>query len=513
MGVVTTRRGRAAERRRVARTPVPTKRRPTAETALPTGRRFAAETGRASAPRRRAPSNGAAPRVQRRAAARAAAVETRQTNQGERLEAGRRLRAVPETASPKRRKRLGRRGTDLAPGKTSGQKTPRKPAAQKSGEVARKRTTAASHAHTSIEFRVLFLSVAGLSLIGLPMVLSASSVVSVLSGSTPYSIFEKQCAFLVVAVAVAMIAYFWVPTSRLRRLRFVMPFGAMALLVIVFLPGIGHYAGGSSRWIGFGSIQVQPSELMKLSIVVFAADLLARRAHRSDHWAAVVRPLLIVLAAAAGLILAQPDLGTTIVISCITFLMMFSAGVPVGVLGTTAAVLALPGGYYALHAAYRRDRFLSFLNPFAHASGTGYQVVQSLSTLGMGGLVGNGVGGSPATWGFLPNAHTDFVFAVIGGNLGLVGSIAVIGLFGLFAWAGFRIAAREPDPFSRYVAVGITCWIVCQAVINVGGVIDALPITGIPLPFISYGGSALVAEMVGAGLLLGIARRQRPVAR
>jgi cell division protein FtsW len=193
--------------------------------------------------------------------------------------------------------------------------------------------------------------------------------------------------------------------------------------------------------------------------------------------------------------------------------MMFSAGVPARVLGATVGALALPGGYYALHAAYRRDRFLSFLNPFAHASGTGYQVVQSLSTLGMGGLTGNGVGGSPTTWGFLPNAHTDFVFAVIGGNLGLLGSVAVIGLFGMFAWAGLRIAAREQDPFSRYVAVGITCWIVCQAVINVGGVIDALPITGIPLPFISYGGSALVAEMAGAGLLLGIARRQRPAPR
>jgi len=310
----------------------------------------------------------------------------------------------------------------------------------------------------------------------------------------------------------AALAYWWMPMTRLRRLRFLLPFGVMGLLVVVFAPGVGHYAGGSSRWIGVGSIQLQPSELMKISIVVFAADLLARRAHRPDHWAAVIRPLLIVLGLAAGLILAQPDLGTTIVITCITFVMMFSAGIPARMLGGTAAFLALPGGYYALHAAYRRDRFLSFLNPFAHASGTGYQIVQSLSTLGMGGLAGNGVGGSATTWGFLPNAHTDFVFAVIGGNLGLIGSVTVIGLFALFAWAGFRIAAREQDPFSRYVAVGITCWIVCQAVINVGGVIDALPITGIPLPFISYGGSALVAEMVGAGLLLGIARRQRPLA-
>jgi cell division protein FtsW len=287
----------------------------------------------------------------------------------------------------------------------------------------------------------------------------------------------------------------------------------MALLVVVFLPGIGHVAGGSSRWIGVGPIQVQPSELMKISMVVFAADLLARRWKRRDHWVAIVRPMLTVLAVAAALIMAQPDLGTTIVVACITYVMMFSAGVPTRLLGRTIAVLALPVGYYALHAAYRRDRFLSFINPFAHASTTGYQVVQSLSTLGMGGLGGNGVGASAATWGFLPNAHTDFVFAVIGGNFGILGSITVIGLFGLFAWAGFRIAARETDPFSRFVAVGITCWIICQAVINVGGVVDALPVTGIPLPFISYGGSALVSELAGTGLLLGIARRQGSFAR
>ncbi|MGO8876299.1 MAG: putative lipid II flippase FtsW [Acidimicrobiales bacterium] len=409
------------------------------------------------------------------------------------------LQAVPAASGRGAAERVAR-----APGKTS--------QATATAATKAKKPKSATTPHTSLEYRMLFLSVVGLSLIGLPMVLSASSVLSVLGGAPAWSLFEKQCIFLLAAVVAGALAYWWMPMTRLRRLRFLLPFGVMGLLVVVFAPGVGHYAGGSSRWIGVGSIQLQPSELMKISIVVFAADLLARRAHRPDHWAAVIRPLLIVLGLAAGLILAQPDLGTTIVITCITFVMMFSAGIPARMLGGTAAFLALPGGYYALHAAYRRDRFLSFLNPFAHASGTGYQIVQSLSTLGMGGLAGNGVGGSATTWGFLPNAHTDFVFAVIGGNLGLIGSVTVIGLFALFAWAGFRIAAREQDPFSRYVAVGITCWIVCQAVINVGGVIDALPITGIPLPFISYGGSALVAEMVGAGLLLGIARRQRPLA-
>ena len=376
------------------------------------------------------------------------------------------------------------------------------------GRAIAARDQSARLAATTVEQRVLFVSVACLCLIGLPMVLSASSVLSIESGGAPYALFEKQCMFLLAGLAVAVVAYRFVPMSALRRLRLALPIGTMALLVVVFLPGIGHVAGGSSRWIGVGPIQVQPSELMKISMVVFAADLLARRWKRSDHWAAIVRPMLTVLAVAAALIMAQPDLGTTIVVACITYVMMYSAGVPARLLGQTIAVLALPVGYYTLHAAYRRDRFLSFINPFAHASTSGYQVVQSLSTLGMGGLGGNGVGGSAATWGFLPNAHTDFVFAIIGGNFGILGSITVIGLFGLFAWAGFRIAARETDPFSRFVAVGITCWITCQAVINVGGVIDALPVTGIPLPFISYGGSALVSELAATGLLLGIARRQ-----
>jgi cell division protein FtsW len=354
---------------------------------------------------------------------------------------------------------------------------------------------------------VIFWSVALLCLIGLPIVLAASSVSSVLSGLSPYSVFIRQCIFMVVALVAGAVAS-RIPPEVIRKFRFVLPLAAMCLLVIVFLPGLGHYAGGSSRWIGVGPIQVQPSEIMKLAVIVFAADLLARRGNRPDHWRAVVTPLLLLLALAGMLIMAQPDLGTAIVIACITFSLMFSAGLPLRVLGTAFAFVAVPGAYFSLHAAYRRDRLLSFLNPFGHASGTGYQVVQSLVTLGMGGVRGSGIGNSAGTWGFLPNAHTDFVFAVIGGNLGIVGSLAILVAFAAFGWAGLQVAARETDPFTRYLAVGITCWILCQAVINVGGVIDALPVTGIPLPFVSYGGSALVVAMVGAGVLLGIARRQ-----
>ena len=372
-------------------------------------------------------------------------------------------------------------------------------------------STASAAKATLLEYRVLLAAVFGLCLIGLPIVLSASAVASVQGGSSVYSLFVKQSMFLGVGVLAAVVAS-RIRADVLRRLRFVLPFAAIVLLIAVFMPGLGHDAGGSSRWIGAGPIQIQPSELMKLGVIVFAADLLARRARRPDHWRAVVLPLLQLVAFAGILIMKQPDLGTCIVILCITFSLMFAAGLPTRVIGTAFLTLAIPGTALALDASYRRARLLSFLNPFAHAGGAGYQVVQSLVTLGQGGLKGNGVGGSVTTWGYLPNGHTDFIFAVIGGNLGILGTIGVIAGFAAFGWAGFRVAQREEDPFTRYVAIGITCWILAQAVINIGGVVDALPVTGIPLPFISYGGSALVLAMTGAGILVGIARRQVPAA-
>jgi len=366
--------------------------------------------------------------------------------------------------------------------------------------------------HLSAEAKVLFASVTGLCLLGLPIVLSASAPAAIMAGTSPWSYEIRQCMYMGIGVVAAVIAS-RVPAAFVRKLRFVLPFVAFALLIVVFVPGIGQFSGGSSRWVGVGPIQIQPSELMKLAIVVFAADLLARRFKRADHWHAVVRPLVTFMVLAAILIIKQPDLGTAIVLGCIAFSMLFAAGVRLPTLaGSGVSVLAV-GSFLALSATYRRDRLLSFVNPFAHASTTGYQVVQSLATLGLGGMTGSGVGASVTPWGYLPNAHTDFVFAVIAGNLGLVGALIVLAGFGAFGWAGFRVAAREREPFTRFVAIGITCWVLAQAVINIGGVVDALPVTGIPLPFISYGGSSLVLVMVAAGLLFGIARRQSAAAR
>ena len=361
--------------------------------------------------------------------------------------------------------------------------------------------------HLSVEAKVLFASVTGLCLLGLPIVLSASAPAAIMAGTSPWSFEIRQCMYMSIGIVAAVIAS-RLPAVFVRKLRFALPFVAFALLIVVFVPGIGQFSGGSSRWVGVGPIQIQPSELMKLAIVVFAADLLARRYKRADHWHAVVRPLLSFMVLAAVLIIKQPDLGTAIVLGCITFSMLFAAGVRLPTLASSGISILAVGSFLALSATYRRDRLLSFVNPFAHASTTGYQVVQSLATLGLGGMTGSGVGASVTPWGYLPNAHTDFVFAVIAGNLGLVGALIVLAGFGAFSWAGFRIAAREKDPFTRFLAIGITCWVLAQAVINIGGVVDALPVTGIPLPFISYGGSSLVLVLVAAGLLFGIARRQ-----
>ena len=366
--------------------------------------------------------------------------------------------------------------------------------------------------HLSLEAKVLAASVGGLCLLGLPIVLSASAPGAILAGGSPWSFVVRQSIYMGIGVLAALVVS---RTSMkvVRRLRFPLFVGAFCLLVVVFVPGLGHFAGGSSRWIALGPFQLQPSELMKLAMVVFAADLLARRAKRRDQWQASVRPLLLFMALAAVLIVKQPDLGTAIVIGCITFSMLFAAGTRLRLLVVPGVVVCAAGAVIALKAPYSRDRLLSFVDPFAHASTTGYQVVQSLATLGLGGVTGSGVGASITPWGFLPNAHTDFVFAVIAGNLGLVGALVVLLGFGAFGWAGLRIAARERDPFARFVAIGITCWILAQAVINISGVVDALPVTGIPLPFISYGGSSLIVALVGVGLLFGIARRQPEAAR
>jgi cell division protein FtsW len=296
--------------------------------------------------------------------------------------------------------------------------------------------------------------------------------------------------------------------ERWRRLRVVLLVGTLLLLLAVLVPGIGINAGGSARWLGFGQLRIQPSELMKLALAVFAADLLARRADRVHEPGAVVVPLLVVLGLSGVLVLKQPDMGTALVLACITLSMLYAGGVPLRPVIKVLIGVAVLGVALGLAEPYRRARLLSFVNPFAHAQGSGYQVVQSLVGLGSGRLFGLGLAGGREKWGLLPNAHTDFIFSVIGEQVGLLGALVVLALFAGLAWYGLRAANRAPDRFGALLAVAATCWITSQAVINIGAVVGLLPVTGIPLPFISFGGSSLVITMMAAGVLVNVAAHE-----
>jgi len=349
---------------------------------------------------------------------------------------------------------------------------------------------------------------ATLCVIGLVMVGSASPIISMSLYGSSWGILIRQVMWMGLGI-VAFYVLSRVDYRKWRKVRVPLLLGTLALLVVVLVPGIGVTAGGSSRWVGFGQFRIQPSELMKLALAVFAADLLTRRVTQVREAKRVVVPMLGILGISSILILKQPDMGTALVLACIAFGVMFMGGVPmkpiVKVLGAFAVVATIVG----LADPYRRDRILSFINPGAHQSGSGYQVWQSLIGLGSGHLTGLGLGGGRQKWGLLPNAHTDFIFSVLGEELGLIGAVVVLGLFFALAWYGLRVAALAPDRFGSLMAVAITTWITSQAVINIGAVVGVLPVTGIPLPFISFGGSSLVINLAAAGILMNIAIQER----
>jgi cell division protein FtsW len=285
--------------------------------------------------------------------------------------------------------------------------------------------------------------------------------------------------------------------------------GSLITLALVLVPGVGVGANGATRWIGVGAMTFQPAELAKLTVLLWVADLLARRAAYIHNTRATLRPVIVVLMTTATLLMLQPNLGTTIILSATALAVCFVAGAPLGKLagwglGGVAAAISL-----AVAAPYRRARVFGFLDPWADPTNTGYQNIQSLVGLASGGIAGTGLGASRAKWGFLPYAHTDFIYAIIGEELGLVGAVVVVGLFALLGIIGVRIALHAPDRYGLLVATGVTAWFLLQAFVNIGAVIGILPITGVPLPFVSYGGSSLVFTMAAAGLLLSVARRTK----
>ncbi|HVF32167.1 MAG TPA: putative lipid II flippase FtsW [Acidimicrobiales bacterium] len=359
---------------------------------------------------------------------------------------------------------------------------------------------------------LLLLVVGALTVLGLVMVLSSSSVQALRVHGSSWYFFNRQVLWVALGAG-ALFATSRVDYRRWRPVAIPLVGLSVGLMILVLVPGVGIRVSGSSRWLGAGPFRMQPSELAKLGLLLFTADLLARRADKVGEWRETTRPVLGFFGAVAFLLLLQPDLGTTLVTGSMVLGVLFLAGTPIhwmgGIgIGAAAATLGL-----AKIEPYRWRRMTSFLDPFADVSNTGYQAAQGRIALASGGLTGVGLGASRAKWGFLPAAHTDFIFAIIGEELGLAGSLSVLLLFAAFAYLGARAALRAPDRFGFLLAGGVTAWVLGQAVINIGAVVGLLPITGVPLPFVSSGGSSLVPMMAGLGMLLNVTRQGRAAPR
>ena len=351
----------------------------------------------------------------------------------------------------------------------------------------------------------LLFSTAALTVLGLVMVLSSSSVSAYERYGSSFLFFKRQLAY----AAVGSVGLWLGSRIRCRAWqRLCVPLLGISilLLVLVLHPAFGTTAGGSARWIELGPVTVQPSELAKLALVTFAAALLARRWRQLADVRRLAMPLGPVVGVVCGLILLQPDMGTAVIVVGSAFLVAFAAGGRLKHLAVGAAGMGALGFGLMYVEGYRWARFLSFVDPWADPQGSGYQTIQSLIALTSGGPLGVGLGASRQKWSYVPNAHTDFIFSIIGEELGLLGALAVLGLFGMLLFAGIRIAVRAPDAFGRLLAAGITGWFGVQAVVNLGAVSGLLPITGVPLPFVSFGGSSLVVSLTAVGILVSIGR-------
>ncbi len=351
---------------------------------------------------------------------------------------------------------------------------------------------------------VLLGATAFLVAVGLIMVLSASSISAFAQDGDSFRYFQRQAVYAVLGVGAL-----WV-TSRMRYevwRKLSVPFLVLTIgmLGLVLSPSAGVEAYGASRWFELGPLTVQPSEIAKLALVVFAAAVLTRKWNKLDDVGHLVLPLMPVGLLVCGMVMLQPDLGTTVIISGSVLLMLFVAGVRLRYLWVATIVGSAVGLGLIMSADYRRVRFLSFLHPWEDAKNSGYQLVQSLIALGSGGLTGVGLGASRQKWQYVPNAHTDFIFAILGEELGLIGEIVVLLAFGAVIFAGIRIAAQARDVFGRLLAAGIVSWFGLQTLVNLGAVTGLLPITGVPLPFVSYGGSSLVVSLAGIGVLVNVA--------
>lgn len=349
-----------------------------------------------------------------------------------------------------------------------------------------------------------------LLVLGLVMVLSASSIESYRVFGSAYTLAQRQAMFAVIGVVGLVFAartssQFW------RAICWYLLAVSLGLLIAVLIVGVE--VSGQRNWIElFGPFRLQPSEFAKFALIVWGADLLTRKSHLLNSWKRLLIPLLPVAGLMMVLVLLEGDFGNAFMLAAITCGMLFAVGAPLRLFVLLAGLGA--GGIWLLTIAapYRMDRFAAWLNPGNDRLGVDWQVTQGQYALGTGGFWGVGLGASREKWGSLPEAHTDFIFPVIGEELGLVGTLAVLGLFGILAFAIFRLSKSTNETFVRVAAAGVGSWILLQAILNIGAVLGLLPITGVPLPLVSYGGSSLLPILAAVGMLLAFAR-QEPAAR
>ena len=344
-----------------------------------------------------------------------------------------------------------------------------------------------------------------LALVGLVMVFSASAIVAGNRFQDPGFYLKRQVAWLAIGVLLMHLASH-IDYTVWKKLSMPILACGLLLLVLVLVPSFGLSAKGARRWLPLGPISMQPAEMVKLVAVIYLAAYLSKKPDRITSFRSGLLPALIVIGLLSGLVLLEPDLGTVVVLGLVTIGMCFLGGARLSHLlglGLCAipAVMAL-----VLGSSYRRQRLMTFLAPWKDPSDAGFQITQSFLAFGSGGSFGVGLGEGKQKLYFLPEAHTDFVLALIGEELGLIGTVTVVLLFALFVWRGVQIAARAREPFGRYLGMGITLLVGVQALVNAAVVTGLLPTKGLTLPFVSYGGSSLVVSLVGVGILLNISR-------
>lgn len=357
-------------------------------------------------------------------------------------------------------------------------------------------------------FLVLVGIVSVLNIIGVVMVLSASSIQSINKHGSPWYYVQKQFFWLALGLAAFTFASRFHYTLWQKLTKYVVV-GSIALLTIVLIPGIGIMANGSRRWLGFGSITIQPSEIAKFAIILFCADFLNRRVKKMGSFKEIMLPIILMTGLIMFLIASAPDFDSAAVIAMIALPIIIMAGVPLNYIGRLAIPVGVIAAFVFAFQPYRTARLFSFLNPTADTGNLGYQLNQSLIALGSGNITGVGPGEGKAKWSYLPNAHTDLIFSIIGEELGLIGTLMVVTLFAGFIALGIRIILNCPDRFSALLATGIVAWIGGQAAVNILAAIGLFPIVGFTLPFVSFGGSSLVISMAAAGVLANIARHSR----